>query len=195
MNSSMMLRIEDRTMQVILLEKMQKLGDLGDEVAVKSGFGRNFLIPQGKALTANKANREVFETRRVELEAAAADALTSATGRMKKVEAAGELALLANAGIEGKLFGSIGAQDIADALNEKGADVQRHEVRLPTGALRHTGEYEIDIQMHADVIGTVKLNISSEAELEAKAAAEEAKKAKAKALAEAEKIAKEQEDD
>lgn len=182
-------------MQVILLEKLQKLGDLGDEVIVKSGFGRNFLIPKGKALSANAANREVFESRRADLEAAAAAALGAAEVRMKKVTDAGAIEILTNAGIEGKLFGSIGALDIAAALNEKGADVERHEVRLPTGALRHTGEYDIDIQMHADVIASVKVSISSEAELEAKAAAEEARKAKAKALAEAEAIAKAQEED
>ncbi|MCL4157489.1 UNVERIFIED_CONTAM: hypothetical protein GTU68_010590, partial [Idotea baltica] len=107
-------------MQVILLEKMQKLGDLGDEVSVKAGFGRNFLVPKGKALPANKRNREVFETRRAELEAAAAKLFGEAEQRQKKLVAAGDVNVMANAGIEGKLFGSIGASDIADALNEQG---------------------------------------------------------------------------
>lgn len=101
---------------------------------------------------------------------------------------------MANAGVEGKLFGSITAADIADALNAAGADIDRNEVRLPTGPLRHTGEYNIDIQLHADVIEVVKVNVSSEAELQAKAEAEEAKKAREAALEEAEAIAKAQEE-
>jgi len=182
-------------MQVILLEKMQKLGNLGDEVAVKSGFGRNFLVPTGKALPANNRNREIFESRRAELEAAAAVLHAEAEQRKTKLVAAGDVSIMANAGIEGKLFGSVGGQDIADALNSAGADVDRSEVRLPTGALRHTGEYSIDIQLHSDVIVAVNVNISSEAQLAALAEAEQAEKAKAKALAEAEAIAKAQESD
>lgn len=181
-------------MQVILLEKVQKLGDLGDEVTVKSGFGRNFLVPKGKALAATKLNREKFEARRAELEAAAAKLLSEAEARKTKLEAAGDLSIMANAGVEGKLFGSVTAADIADALNEKGADVDRNEVRLPTGPLRHTGEYNIDVQLHADVVVSVKVDISSEAQLQARAEAEEAKKAREAALAEAEAIAKAQED-
>jgi len=182
-------------MQVILLEKMQKLGNLGDEVAVKAGFGRNFLVPTGKALPANNRNREVFEARRAELEAAAAELHTQAEQRKVKLVAAGDVNILANAGIEGKLFGSVGATDIADLLNAAGADVQRNEVRLPTGPLRHTGEYDIDVQLHSDVVVTVKVNVSSEAQQQAQAEAEEAEMAKAKALAEAEEIAKAQEDE
>jgi large subunit ribosomal protein L9 len=182
-------------MQVILLEKVQKLGNLGDEVSVKSGFGRNFLVPTGKALPANKKNREVFEARRADLEKAAAELLAAAEARKEKLVAAGDINILANAGAEGKLFGSIGAADIAEELNKAGAEVERNEVRLPTGALRQTGEYNIDVQFHADVIVTVKVSITSEAEIQAKAAAEEAAKAKAKALEEAEAIAKAQEEE
>lgn len=182
-------------MQVILLEKMQKLGNLGDEVSVKSGFGRNFLVPNGKALPANKKNREVFESRRVELEAAATKLLSEAEQRKEKLVAAGDVNILANAGIEGKLFGSVGAADIAEQLNAAGADISGKEVRLPTGALRHTGEYNIDIQLHTDVVVTVKVEITSEAEIQAKAAADEAAKAKAVALEEAEAIAKAQEEE
>ncbi|NOQ81712.1 MAG: 50S ribosomal protein L9 [Methylophaga sp.] len=182
-------------MQVILLEKMQKLGNLGDEVAVKAGFGRNFLVPNGKALPANKRNREVFESRRAELEAAAAKLVGEAEQRKTKLVAAGDVNIMANAGIEGKLFGSIGAQDIADAVNAQGADVARNEVRLPEGALRHTGEYSIDIQLHSDVIVALSVNITSEAQLAALAEAENAEKAKAKALEEAEEIAKAQDED
>ena len=182
-------------MQVILLEKMQKLGNLGEEVAVKAGFGRNFLVPNGKALPANKRNREVFESRRAELEAAAAKLVSEAEQRKTKLVAAGDVNIMANAGIEGKLFGSIGAQDIADAINAQGADIARNEVRLPEGALRHTGEYSIDIQLHSDVIVALSINITSEAQLAALAEAAEADKAKAQALEEAEAIAKEQTED
>lgn len=181
-------------MQVILLEKMQKLGDLGDEVTVKSGFGRNFLVPTGKALPANKKNREVFEARRAELEAAAAKLHAEAEARQAKLVAAGDVNIMANAGIEGKLFGSVGANDIADALNAAGADIARNEVRLPTGALRHTGEYDIDVQLHSDIIVTVKVSITSEAQIQAQAEADEAEKARAAALEEAEAIAKAQEE-
>ncbi|MBE0440222.1 MAG: 50S ribosomal protein L9 [Gammaproteobacteria bacterium] len=180
-------------MQVILLEKMQKLGNLGDEVSVKAGFGRNFLVPTGKALPANKRNREVFEARRAELEAAAAKLQAEAEQRKVKLVAAGDVNIMANAGIEGKLFGSVGASDIADVLNAAGADVERNEVRLPEGPLRHTGEYDIDIQLHSDVVVTVKVNITSEAQLQAQAEAAEADKARIAALEEAEAIAKAQE--
>jgi large subunit ribosomal protein L9 len=181
-------------MQVILLEKVQKLGNLGDEVTVKSGYGRNFLVPTGKALPATKLNREKFEARRADLEAAAAKVLAEAQSREAKLVAAGELIMMVNAGIEGKLFGSVTAADIADALNAAGADVDRNEVRLPTGALRHTGEYNIDVQLHADVTVTVKVTLSSEAEQQALAQAEEARQAREAALAEAEAIAKAQEE-
>jgi large subunit ribosomal protein L9 len=182
-------------MQVILLEKMQKLGNLGDEVSVKSGFGRNFLVPTGKALPANKRNREVFEARRAELEAAAAKVFAEAEKRKEKLVAAGDVNIMANAGIEGKLFGSIGAADIADQLNESGADIDRNEVRLPEGPLRHTGEFDIDIQLHSDVVVTVKVSITSEAQLQAQAEAAEAEKARAAAKEEAEAIAKAQEEE
>lgn len=181
-------------MQVILLEKVQKLGGLGDEVSVKAGFGRNYLVPNGKALPANKKNREIFESRRAELEAAAAKLQAEAEARKQKLVAAGDVNILANAGVEGKLFGSISAADIADSLNAAGADIDRNEVRLPSGPLRHTGEYNIDIQLHADVIETVKVSVTSEVEIQAKAAAEEARKAREAALEEAEAIAKAQEE-
>jgi len=181
-------------MQVILLEKVQRLGDLGDEVAVKSGFGRNFLVPTGKALPANKRNREIFEERRADLEAAAAKLQSEAEQRKVKLLEAGDVSIMANAGIEGKLFGSVGAADIIEVLNAAGADIERNEVRLPDGPLRHTGEYNIDIQLHSDVIVVVQVIVASEAQNLAQAEAEEAAKAKAVALEEAEAIAKEQED-
>jgi len=166
-----------------------------DEVSVKSGFGRNFLVPKGKALSANKRNREIFETRRAELEAAAAKLQAEAEVRKAKLVKAGDVNIMANAGIEGKLFGSVGASDITDVLNAAGADIDRNEVRLPEGPLRHTGEYDITIQLHADVLAVVKVNVTSEAQLQAQAEAEENSKARAKALEEAEAIAKAQENE
>ena len=113
-------------MQVILLEKVQRLGNLGDEVSVKAGFGRNFLVPKGKALPATKNNREKFEARREELEAAAAKLLNEAEARKAKLVAAGDVNMMANAGGEGMLFGSVTAADIADAVNAKVADIDRN---------------------------------------------------------------------
>ena len=119
--------------------------------------------------------------------------LNEAEARKAKLVAAGDVNIMANAGVEGKLFGSVTAADIADAVNAKGADIDRNEVRLPTGPLRHTGEYQIDVQLHADVLVSVAVNITSEAEIAAKAAAEEAKKARDAAREQQEAIAKAQE--
>ena len=148
-------------MQVILLEKVGKLGGLGDQVNVKAGFGRNYLIPQGKAVPANKANKESFEARRAELEAAAAEKLAAAQSR---AEAMNELVvtIAANAGDEGKLFGSIGTKDIADAVTAAGHAVDKSEVKMPEGALRNIGSYEIAMQLHSDV--SVEVTIQVEAE-------------------------------
>ena len=148
-------------MEVILLEKVGKLGSLGDQVNVKSGFGRNFLIPQGKAVPANKAIKEAFEARRSELEAAAAEKLAAAQAR---AEAMNELTvtIVANAGDEGKLFGSIGTKDIADALAAAGQTVDKSEVKLPEGALRNIGTYAIALQLHSDV--SVEVTVQVEAE-------------------------------
>ncbi|MEM1435352.1 MAG: 50S ribosomal protein L9 [Pseudomonadota bacterium] len=148
-------------MNVILLERMGKLGDLGDEVAVRGGFARNFLIPQGKAVRATKANREEFETRRVELEKTANDRLTQARGRASELEGK-TVTIMVKAGDEGKLYGSVGTQDIADAISSRIAEVERSEVRLPEGAIRQTGEYEIDVQLHTDVTVAVQLTVMAE---------------------------------
>lgn len=148
-------------MEVILLEKIGKLGALGDKVNVKAGFGRNYLIPQGKAVSATAANVARFEERRAELEAAAAEALAAATARGEALEGK-EVTITATAGDEGKLFGSIGARDIADAITATGAEVEKSEVRLPNGVLRNVGEYEIVVQLHAEVSATVNLKIAAE---------------------------------
>jgi len=149
-------------MDVILLEKVGKLGDLGDKVSVKAGYGRNFLFPFGKAVPATKENLADFEARRAELEAAAAEKLTGAEGRAAKLN---ELAVSieANAGDEGKLFGSIGTRDIADAISAAGVEVSKAEVRLPYGAIRELGEFEVDVQVHSDVTATIKLSIVAQA--------------------------------
>ena len=146
-------------MQVILLDKIANLGNLGDQVAVKSGFARNFLFPKGKAVPATKANIETFEARRAELEAKIAEELTAAQARAEKLEALAEVTLVSKAGDEGKLFGSIGTRDIADAITAAGVEVAKSEVRLPEGALRNTGEFEISVQLHSEVFATVNLQV------------------------------------
>ena len=150
-------------MQIILLDKVSNLGGLGDNVTVKSGYARNFLFPQGKAVPATKANIEKFEARRAELEAKLADDLTAANDRAAKLAALGEVTIASKAGDEGKLFGSVGTRDIADAITEAGVKVSKAEVKLPTGTLRETGEYEIDVQLHAEVTATVKVVVIAEA--------------------------------
>ncbi len=148
-------------MEVILLEKVGKLGDLGEKVSVKSGFGRNFLLPQGKAVPANKENVAAFEARRSELEAAAKERLDAATARAEKL-AALNVSIPANAGDEGKLFGSIGTRDVAEAITAAGVEVSKSEVRLPEGVIRDLGEYEISVQLHSDVSQDVKIAVVPE---------------------------------
>jgi large subunit ribosomal protein L9 len=137
-------------MEVILLEKTRNLGNLGEKVTVKAGHGRNFLIPQGKAVPATAANLEVFEQRRAELEAAAAESLKLAEERKAKIEAL-KIVIASKAGDEGKLFGSIGPRDIADAITKAGEEVEKKEVLMPEGAFRQTGEYEVTMQVHVEV--------------------------------------------
>jgi len=149
-------------MEVILLDKVGKLGTVGDKVNVTAGYGRNFLIPQGKAVPATAVNVAEFETRRAELEAAAADKNTAAEGRAKLLEALGQVVIPANAGDGGKLFGSISASDIAEAVTAAGVEVVKAEVKLPEGTLRDLGEYQIDIQLHVDVTQVISLLIEAE---------------------------------
>ncbi|MDD1781542.1 50S ribosomal protein L9 [Enterovibrio sp. ZSDZ35] len=149
-------------MQVILLDKIANLGGLGDQVTVKSGYARNFLIPQGKAVMATKSNVEHFEARRADLEAKVAETLAAAEARAEQVAALEAVVIASKAGDEGKLFGSIGTRDIADAVTAAGVAVSKSEVRLPEGALRNTGEYEISLQLHSEVFATVKLNVVAE---------------------------------
>jgi large subunit ribosomal protein L9 len=148
-------------MNVILLERVQNLGSLGEQVSVKAGYGRNFLIPQGKAVSATKDNVAKFEERRAELEKAAAEKLAAAEARKASLEAL-EITIAQQAGEEGKLFGSVGTHDIADAITAAGVEVSRAEVRLPEGALRHIGDYEVNVDLHSDVVAVVKLSVVSE---------------------------------
>ena len=148
-------------MEVILLEKIENLGNLGDRVTVKPGFGRNYLLPQGKAAPATAENIAEFEARRAELEKAAAGALALAESRRDSL-ADMVVTISAKAGEEGKLFGSVGTSDIADAIIAAGVEVERNEIRLPEGAFRQTGEYDIDLHLHTDVNVTVKLVIEAE---------------------------------
>jgi large subunit ribosomal protein L9 len=146
-------------MEVILLEKVGGLGNLGDKVRVKGGFGRNFLIPYGKAVSATPANIAHFEARRSELEAAANERLAAAQARAGKL-AGLKITIQANAGDEGKLFGSIGTRDIADAVSSaSGVEVGKSEVRLPNGVLRAIGDFEIDLQLHSDVTQPITVSI------------------------------------
>jgi len=149
-------------MEVILLENIGNLGNLGDKVDVKAGYGRNFLIPQGKAVPATEDNVAKFEARRAELEAAAAEALAGAEARAETINALGLITITANAGEEGKLFGSVGTRDIADAVTAAGAEIDKAEVRLPEGALRELGEYEVAIQLLGDVTASVAVAVIPE---------------------------------
>ena len=145
-------------MDVILLEKIENLGNLGDKVSVKAGFGRNFLIPQGKALPATEANVAEFETRRAELEKRASDALTRANARAAEL-AEVTVQIEANAGPGGKLFGSVGPAEVAKALTEAGVAVEKAEVRMPEGPIRAIGEEVVGVHLHSDVDVDVTVNV------------------------------------
>lgn len=149
-------------MQVILLETIENLGDVGDKVTVKSGFARNFLVPQGKAKLATAANLAEFEAQRAELEKAAAEALQAAEARKQEIEALDTINVTARVGSEGKLFGSVGVADVSDAIASLGVTVEKSEIRMPEGALRVVGEHVIDIHLYTDVDAQVTINIIGE---------------------------------
>jgi len=148
-------------MEVILLEKVENLGNLGDKVNVKPGYGRNFLIPGGKATAATEANLAAFEARRAELEKIAAEALATAESRKTAIEAV-SLTITAKAGDEGKLFGSVGPADIAEAVSNAGVKVEKKEVRMPEGPLREVGSYEIGFHFHTDVDTSLTVVVEAE---------------------------------
>ena len=149
-------------MDVILLSKVENLGDLGDKVKVKPGYGRNFLIPQGKAVPATAEHLAEFEERRAALEAEAAEILKKAEARRAEIDGK-RFEVPARAGEEGKLFGSVGTQEIADAITAAGHEVEKREVRLPEeGALREVGEFEVGVHLHSDVNATVTIAVVAE---------------------------------
>ena len=148
-------------MDIILLERIRNLGDLGEEVAVKNGYARNYLIPTGKAVRANAENRKEFESRREELERAANAKLTDANDRAAAL-ADRTVVIVARASEEGKLYGSVGTAEIARALSESVLPVAKAEVRMPEGAIRAIGEYEVDIHLYADVTQQVQVQVVAE---------------------------------
>jgi len=148
-------------MEIILLEKVDNLGQLGDKDVVKSGYGRNFLIPSGRAVAATAANLKAFEVRRAELEKQAAERLAAANARKAQLDGLA-ITIRHRAGDEGRLFGSVGTSDIADAVAATGVALERQEVRLPAGPFRVAGEYDVTVHLHADVDATLKLTIAGE---------------------------------
>jgi large subunit ribosomal protein L9 len=147
-------------MEIILLQKVDNVGGIGDLVRVKSGYARNYLIPQGKATLATPENKAKFESRRAELEAKAATELSAAQERAKKLEGL-VLKIEMQAGAEGKLFGSVGTVDIAEAIGKNGVEVERSEIRLPDGPLRVVGEHRIELHLHTDVNVEIKVVIEA----------------------------------
>ena len=148
-------------MQVILMEKVANLGELGEVVKVKDGFARNFLIPQGKAKRATEANLKAFESRRAELEKAQAETLTAAKSRGEKLEGL-TIQITQKAGPDGRLFGSVTNYDIVEGLQKQGHEVERANVRMPQGPLKQVGEYPIQIALHTDVAVTIKVAVLGE---------------------------------
>ena len=149
-------------MQVILMEKLANLGNLGDVVKVKDGYARNYLLPQGKAKRATEENLKVFEARRAELEKAQSAALAQAQERGAKLGGL-TLKITQNAGVDGKLFGSVTNHDIVDALKVRGFEVERSQVRMPAGALKLVGDYPLQIALHTDVVVTITVSVIGEA--------------------------------
>ena len=149
-------------MEVILLDKIGRLGGLGDKVKVRNGFARNYLLPLKKAVMATKENLAKFEAERAQYEAKIAAELKAAQDRADKLAQVAKLEIPAMAGDEGKLFGSVGTRDIAEAASTAGVEISKSEVRLPEGVLRTVGDFEIEIQLHADVKATVIVSIVPE---------------------------------
>ena len=149
-------------MEVILLEKVGKLGDIGDVANVKAGFGRNYLIPQGKAVFATKENLAEFETRRADLEAAAATRMAEAQKRADKLAEIGSVTIMAIAGDEGKLFGSVGTREIEEAINGAGGEITKSEINLPEGAIRSVGEFSVELSLHTYITQAVTIVVEAE---------------------------------
>ena len=148
-------------MELILLQKVKNLGNLGDKVRVKPGYGRNYLVPQGKATAATEANTAEFEKRRAEYEAKANSIMSAAETRKASLDGV-SVTVKANASPEGKLFGSVGPRDIAEAFSAAGHPLEKSEVVMGEGPIRHTGEFEIHVHLHADVHTTVKVVVAAD---------------------------------
>ena len=148
-------------MQVILMEKLANLGNLGDVVKVKDGYARNYLIPQGKAKRATEANVKAFETRRAELEKAQAESLARAQGRGATLDGV-TIKVVQKAGVDGRLFGSVTNYDVVEALKAQGHEVERSQVRMPDGPLKQVGEYHLQIALHTDVVVTINVAVLGE---------------------------------
>ncbi len=148
-------------MQVILLERIVNLGSLGDEVAVRNGYARNYLIPTGKAVRATEESRDAFERQRAVLESAEGEKLAAAEARGSGLDDI-FLTVMVRASEEGKLYGSVGTVEIARALSERGVEVAKSEIRMPEGVIRSVGEYEVEVQLHADVVRSVVVNVVAE---------------------------------
>jgi large subunit ribosomal protein L9 len=148
-------------MNVILLDKVENLGDIGDLVSVKPGYGRNYLLPQGKAALATKVNIAEIEVRRADLEKAAAEDLAAAKARAQLIEGM-ELIIPANVGAEGKLFGSVGPIDITDAFSKVGVEISRAEVRMPDGPIHEVGDHTVGLHLHIDVNVDVTVKVVAE---------------------------------
>ena len=148
-------------MNVILLEKVQNLGKLGDRISVKNGYARNYLLPKGKAVLATPQNVAIFEERRAALEKAEAEVLAKAQARSETISGK-SITISVKAGEEGKLFGSVGTSDIAEAAKQAGMDISRQEVRLPSGAFRNTGSYVVEVHLHPDVDAQLTVNVVAE---------------------------------
>jgi len=148
-------------MDVILLEKVRNLGNLGDQVKVRAGFGRNYLIPQGKAVIANEKNKAAFEARRAEFEKHAAEELAAARARAEKMSGA-TVQIMSKAGEEGKLFGSIGTADIAKAMNDSGFELERSEIHLPSGPIKQIGDFEVPVSLHSEVNFNIHVSVVAE---------------------------------
>jgi large subunit ribosomal protein L9 len=148
-------------MQIILLEKIANVGNLGDVVKVKDGYARNFLIPQGKAKRATEENKKVFEARRAELEKAQAEVLAAAQAQAAKLEGV-SVQVARKAGVDGRLFGSVGNVDIADALKAQGIEIEKSMVRLPEGPFKQVGDNQVEIALHHDVVATITVSVVGE---------------------------------
>lgn len=148
-------------MQIILLEKVANLGTLGDVVKVRDGYARNFLIPQGKAKRATTANMAEFETRRAELERLQAEKLVAAQGVAEKLEGL-SLQVARKAGVDGRLFGSVGNADIAEALGAQGFEIEKGDIRMPNGPIKQIGENQFEIALHSDVVATITVSVVGE---------------------------------